>query len=154
MVVDPSEVEVGAISIPSGTRAPPVAELAQLLLGKVERGFASARLAAAAALIAALAFAISGDLTVAVGFVVGAALCGFAAWSLTRKRVTGRRILADPSCVTRARVRILAGRGRDLTFLSLDLDGGGNFEVGMSPAEAAAVAVWLRERNPAVTIAS
>jgi hypothetical protein len=51
-------------------------------------------------------------------------------------------------------MRILANRSRTLTFLSLDLDGGGTFEVGMSPAESAAVAVWLRERNPDVNIAS
>jgi hypothetical protein len=153
MAVDPSDLEIGAISIPPGTRVPQPAELANLLLAKVERGYALSRLGSAAALVGALGFAISGDLAVATGFVVGAALCGLAMWGLTKKRLVGRHVLADPSCVTRVRQRIMLGRTRDLTFISLDLAGGGTFEVGMSPDEIVSVAAWLRARNPAVKVA-
>lgn len=140
------------IVIPEGFIAPSNQLVAQLLLGKVERGRRVMQAVAVVLAIAALACVFANQIYVAIGLAVGGVLLGLAYAGLDRKFRIGREILEDPARATHVIQKSVLIGNKPMSFIRIQITNGGAYEVGLEPHEIIGVAKWLRERNPSVTL--
>ena len=153
------------VPLTEGEYAPPAdmnvatlspAAVYQLLVGPVSRGYGLSRVACVGgllALVTGLALAIL-PLGIAGGMVALGA--GIAVLQFRKKVALARRIVDKPSLVQWGHPPLLCPDG-DITryttmYMTLHLDSGQKFEIGMSREYLAAVFLWLRRNHPGIRL--